>query len=100
MGDKEYCVYIMTNRYNNVLYTGVTNNLNRRVYEHKNHMKKGFTAKYNVEKLVYYETTTDIKAAIQRETNQKWFAKEENRFDRRRQLRMARPVSRLLSDFS
>jgi len=67
MGDKEYCVYIMTNRYNNVLYTGVTNNLNRRVYEHKNHMKKGFTAKYNVEKLVYYETTTDIKAAIQRE---------------------------------
>ena len=67
MSEREYCVYIMTNRYNNVLYTGVTNNLNRRVYEHKNHMKKGFTAKYNVEKWVYYETTTDIKAAIQRE---------------------------------
>jgi len=67
MGDKEYSVYIITNRYNTVLYTGVTNDLNRRVYEYKNHLIKGFTAKYNVEKLVYYESTPDIYAAIQRE---------------------------------
>jgi len=67
MGDREYCVYIMTNRYKTVLYTGVTNNLKRRVYEHKQHVVKGFTAKYNVEKLVYFEITSDIKAAIQRE---------------------------------
>jgi len=67
MSTREYCVYIMTNRYNTVLYTGVTNDLNRRVYEHKQHFVKGFTAKYNIEKLVYYEVTPDITAAIERE---------------------------------
>lgn len=52
---KFYYVYIMTNKQNKVLYTGVTNNLQRRVYEHKNKIGNGFTAKYNVNKLVYYQ---------------------------------------------
>jgi putative endonuclease len=64
---KEYYVYILTNKNNHVLYTGVTNNLQRRVYEHKNKLFKGFTKKYNVNKLVYYEVTDDISAAIDRE---------------------------------
>ena len=63
-----YYVYIMSNKSHTVLYTGVTRNLIRRVYEHKNHADpESFTAKYNVNKLVYYECTTDVKAAIQRE---------------------------------
>ena len=64
---REYCVYIMTNNYNTVLYTGVTNHLPRRVYEHKNGLVDGFTKKYNVHKLVYYEVGDNIYAAIARE---------------------------------
>jgi len=64
---REYCVYIMTNKYNTVLYTGVTNNLMRRIYEHKNGLAEGFTKKYNVHKLVYYEVGDNIHAAIARE---------------------------------
>jgi len=60
-------VYIMTNRYNSVLYTGVTNDLYRRVYEHKQHQVEGFTSKYRVEKLVYFEVTCNVNAAIERE---------------------------------
>jgi len=67
MSSKQYYVYIMANRYHNVLYTGVTNDLKRRVYEHKMHLVRGFTSRYNVEKLVYYEATDDIQAAILRE---------------------------------
>ena len=62
---KNYFVYILTNKKNKILYIGVTNNL--KIYEHKNKMVKGFTQKYNVDKLVYYEETNDIKAAIERE---------------------------------
>ena len=61
-------VYILTNKNKNVLYTGVTKDLIRRVYEHKHHLDKGsFTAKYNVANLVYFEETSDVRAAIQRE---------------------------------
>ena len=64
----EYYVYIMTNFHKNVLYTGVTNDLVRRVYEHKNHLDKGsYTDRYNVEYLIYYESTSDVKVAIERE---------------------------------
>ena len=63
----EYYVYIMTNQYHTVLYTGVTNDLRRRVYEHKNNLVKGFTQRYNVHKLVYFETTPDVNQAIYRE---------------------------------
>ncbi len=62
-----YYVYIITNKTNNVLYTGVTNNLERRIYEHKNKLIKGFSSKYNLNKLVYYEITNDINSAIVRE---------------------------------
>ena len=63
-----YYVYMMTNKYNNVLYTGFTNNLIRRIYVHKKHMDpKSFTTRYRVEKLVYYESTTDVRSAIERE---------------------------------
>jgi putative endonuclease len=62
----QYYVYLMTNQ-TKTLYTGVTNDLLRRVYEHKLKSVPGFTAKYNISKLVYFETTTDIYSAIARE---------------------------------
>ena len=63
----QYYVYFLTNRTNTVLYVGVTNNLQRRLYEHKNELADGFTKRYHVHKLVYFETTTDVRAAIARE---------------------------------
>ena len=62
-----YYVYILSNKYNTVIYTGITNNLERRLYEHKNKINQSFTSKYNIDKLVYFEETTDVKSAIQRE---------------------------------
>ena len=65
--DKQFYVYILTNKYNTILYIGVTNNLKRRVYEHKNKLVEGFTKKYNINKLVYYEVFEDAYNAISRE---------------------------------
>ncbi len=62
----KYYVYIMTNK-SRTLYTGVTNDLERRVYEHKQKLVPGFTAKYNTTRLVYFEVTQDVQAAIARE---------------------------------
>ena len=62
----QYYVYIMTNK-SRTLYTGVTNNVLRRVYEHKQKLIPGFTQKYNITKLVFYEDTSDVTAAIERE---------------------------------
>jgi putative endonuclease len=71
--NNNYYVYIMTSEFNTVLYVGVTNDLVRRIYEHKNKLVKGFTSKYRVIKLVYYEMTDDINSAIEREKNiKKW----------------------------
>ena len=67
MGNKQYCVYILTNSRHTVLYTGVTNNLERRLTEHKTKMGGAFTKKYNVDTLVYFECGDDINAAIARE---------------------------------
>ena len=64
---RDYFVYIMTNQYNTVLYTGVTNDLLRRVQEHKDGVNKGFTFHYRIKKLVYYEIHSDIESAILRE---------------------------------
>ena len=68
-----YYVYILTNKTNSVIYIGITNNLLRRLYEHKNKLLDGFTKKYNINKLVYFEQTSDINEAIKREkTLKKW----------------------------
>ncbi len=64
---KQYYVYILANKRNGTLYVGVTNNLIRRVYEHKNNLVEGFTKKYKVHRLVHFESTSDVKAAIHRE---------------------------------
>ncbi|HSB34828.1 MAG TPA: GIY-YIG nuclease family protein, partial [Nitrospirota bacterium] len=63
---KQYYVYIMTNQ-SRTPYIGVTNNLERRVYEHKHHLVEGFTSRYKIDVLVYYEVTSDVKAGIARE---------------------------------
>ena len=74
---KSYYVYIMTSKRNGTLYTGVTNDLKRRVYEHKNNIIKGFTAKYNVHNLVYFEETNDINEALEFEKRIKgWLRKK------------------------
>jgi putative endonuclease len=65
--ERQYCVYILTNQNNTVLYTGVTNNLPRRTYEHKTKLVDGFTKRYNINKLVYYEVFDRIENAILRE---------------------------------
>ena len=62
-----YYVYILTNKNNTVLYTGFTNNLLRRMYEHKNKMIEGFTSRYNTDKLVYFEEFESMKSAMKRE---------------------------------
>ena len=67
MSKRSYFVYIMTNKYNTVLYTGVTNDLLRRVSEHRAHRGSAFTSKYNVTKLVYFEEYGEINDAIARE---------------------------------
>lgn len=67
MSERQYCVYIMTNAHNTVLYTGVTNNLQRRVIEHRSGKGSKFTSKYNISKLVFFECSNDVNAAILRE---------------------------------
>ena len=75
----EYYVYILTNRNNRVMYIGVTNDLARRLYEHKQELVEGFTKRYHVHKLVYYEQTTDVRSAIAREKQLKgWLRARKN----------------------
>ena len=70
-----YYVYILTNASNKVLYVGVTNDLERRCYEHKHKLLKGFTQKYNVNKLIYFEILEDINQAIAREKQIKGYSR-------------------------
>jgi len=70
---KQYCVYILTNKWGTVLYIGITSNLPKRIWEHKNKIVKGFTEKYNLNKLVYYEIHEDVNEAIKKEKQiKKW----------------------------
>ncbi len=72
----ESYVYLLTNKHNNVLYTGVTTDLIRRIYQHKAKLVKGFTSKYNVDRLVYYEACTNIVDAIRREKQLKGWTRK------------------------
>jgi putative endonuclease len=74
-----YYVYIITNWNNMVMYIGMTNNLERRLYEHKNKLVDGFTKKYNVTKLVYYEHGNDVYAAMAREKEIKKWRREKKK---------------------
>jgi len=77
--DRHYYVYVLTNWNSRVIYVGVTNDLERRVFEHKNKLVKGFTEKYNVNKLVYFEETGDVNAALAREKEiKKWRREKKN----------------------
>lgn len=71
-----YYIYILTNWNNKVMYIGVTYDLVRRIYEHKNQLAGGFTQRYNIHKLVYVEETGDIKAALAREKQLKGWRRE------------------------
>ena len=75
-----YYIYILSNKFNNVIYVGVTNDIVRRVYEHKHKVNDSFTSRYNVNKLVYYEETDSVDAAIAREKQIKsWNRERKNR---------------------
>ncbi len=89
---KEYFVYIMTNR-SGTLYIGVTNNLQRRIYEHKRKLVLGFTSKYNINRLIYFEATSDILEAISREKQLKGWA-------RKKKLDLIRTTNPTFADLS
>ena len=77
--DHNYYIYIISNWNNKVIYVGMTNDIERRIYEHKNKIFEGFSKKYNLNKLVYYEYTNDVNAAIQREKQiKKWRREKKN----------------------
>ncbi|MBP9869768.1 GIY-YIG nuclease family protein [Patescibacteria group bacterium] len=67
MRSRSYCVYILTNRLRSVLYIGVTGNLEKRLYEHRNKIVAGFTLDYQISILLYFEETDDVRSAIERE---------------------------------
>ena len=78
--EHRYFVYILTNWNNQVMYVGFTNNLLRRVFEHKHKLVEGFTAKYNLNKLVYLEESRDVRSALAREKEiKKWRREKKNR---------------------
>ena len=64
---KQYCVYLLSNKNNTVIYAGMTSNLIKRIYQHKTKYYQGFTSKYNCDKLVYFEVFSDVNQAIDRE---------------------------------
>jgi len=90
---KLYYVYILASERNGTLYIGVTNDLTRRIYEHKNNLIKGFTQKYNVHRLVWYESTNDINSALQRE-------KQLKKWNRKWKLRLIEDTNNDWSDLS
>jgi len=77
---KEAAVYIMTNKRNGTLYVGVTSNLTQRIWQHKNHLVDGFTKKYNITMLVYFEQSLSIESAIYREKELKGMSRAKKIF--------------------
>jgi putative endonuclease len=76
LAEKQYYVYILANK-GRMLYTGITNDLERRVWEHKNHLAAAYTKRYGISRLVYFESTTDVLSAINREKQIKgWLRKK------------------------
>jgi putative endonuclease len=73
---KQFFVYIITNKINTTLYIGITSNLIQRIWQHKNKIVEGFSSKYNLDKLVYYEIYENPEHAIQREKNLKFWKRE------------------------
>lgn len=73
---KQYYVYMLTNKKNGTLYVGSTSNLSQRVYQHKHKNNHGFTNKYNVGTLVYFEKMMDVRSARQREKQLKWWKRD------------------------
>lgn len=92
--DKLFCVYMMTNLYNTVLYTGVSSDLKGRVWQHKNHVVKGFTQRYKCTKLVYYEVCPGADGAIWREKR----IKSMDRVEKEKLIRDMNPTWRDLYD--
>ena len=90
---RTYYVYIMTNKYNSVLYTGVTGNIDARVFQHKEKTIEGFTQRYNVTKLVYYEEYDNPNHAIARE-------KQIKAGSRRKKLELVRSMNKEWKDLS
>lgn len=76
---KSYYVYILTNKFNTVLYVGITDNLNRRTTEHTNALHQGFTKRYRAHKLVYYERYSNVLDAISREKQLKGWTRDKKR---------------------
>ncbi len=74
--EKQPCIYILASQKNGTLYIGVTSNLVQRIYQHKNNLVKGFTEKYQVHNLVYYELAESMQAAITREKQMKKWKRE------------------------
>ena len=75
MERRQYYVYLLTNKHHNVLYVGVTNGLERRIWEHKNKAAPGFTSRYNVDQLMYFEAFRDVDDAIAREKQIKGYGR-------------------------
>ena len=99
--EHQYYVYLLTNRNDKVMYIGMTNNLRQRVYQHKKKLVPGFTQKYNVDKLVYYEITNDVRAAIAREKEiKKWRREKKEQPRDRRQSRVEGPERGMVLDLS
>ena len=79
VNERRYYVYLLTNWNNRLIYVGVTNDITRRIYEHKNKLVEGFTKTYNVDKLVYFEETNDVNSALAREKEiKKWRREKKN----------------------
>jgi len=90
---KSSFVYIITNKRHGTLYTGVTSDLAKRIYQHKNKLLKGFSSKYNLDKIIYYEVFEDINSAIERE-------KKIKRFSRKKKIEMIELMNPEWTDLS